>query len=332
MQLRRLEFASIGCLERDPGTGKLQVGKSDKSIDMNELELEGAHPFRIHASYRDDDGLIKSAGRYVDMLMDIADDAFEYIMFMAFSDLHTKRKLYYNHYFRNHIKQWEARHLGKGPFVLAHGDFYPQNLIVNDEGDIVGVLDWERSHVVPRQLFYPPLWLHPTSPLNDPLVVKKVYEEYAAEADRLFAIMRVRERERHGNEVLSDEREEGKRDGGYRLAYAVQDWGSIFGVCNSFRKEVAAFMEEPARQASVVKKGAEYHADVAAIRRLRETATLAPRLHGSDPNSQVLWYLQSGQSNRLSSRTSQVRLPIVKSSSTPWEWRQASKDPNYVFY
>jgi aminoglycoside phosphotransferase (APT) family kinase protein len=45
----------------------------------------------------------------------------------------------------------------RGPFVLVHGDLELFNLLVDDNMDIIAVLDWEWSRVVPRQFFIPPL-------------------------------------------------------------------------------------------------------------------------------------------------------------------------------
>lgn len=42
-----------------------------------------------------------------------------------------------------------------------HGDLHNhyRNLLWDQEINLVGVIDWEWSHVVPRQLFTPPVWL-----------------------------------------------------------------------------------------------------------------------------------------------------------------------------
>lgn len=49
--------------------------------------------------------------------------------------------------------------LDSGPFALMHGYFRPPNLIMNDNLDILAVIDWEWSPVVPLQLFIPPTLL-----------------------------------------------------------------------------------------------------------------------------------------------------------------------------
>ncbi|OAA45073.1 phosphotransferase enzyme family protein [Metarhizium rileyi] len=46
-----------------------------------------------------------------------------------------------------------------GPFVLSHPDLRPSNIIVNDEMEIVGLIDWQFTSTVPRQLCTPPSWV-----------------------------------------------------------------------------------------------------------------------------------------------------------------------------
>lgn len=46
-----------------------------------------------------------------------------------------------------------------GPFVLSHPDLRPSNIIVNNEMEIVGLIDWQFTSAVPRQLCTPPSWV-----------------------------------------------------------------------------------------------------------------------------------------------------------------------------
>lgn len=49
--------------------------------------------------------------------------------------------------------------LDNGPFLLSHTDLRETNIIVDDELNITGIIDWEWSAVIPRQLFMPPTWI-----------------------------------------------------------------------------------------------------------------------------------------------------------------------------
>ncbi|ETS03824.1 phosphotransferase enzyme family protein [Trichoderma reesei RUT C-30] len=45
------------------------------------------------------------------------------------------------------------------PFVLAHQDMRCSNVIVTEDFHISGIIDWEFSGTIPRQLFTPPPWI-----------------------------------------------------------------------------------------------------------------------------------------------------------------------------
>ncbi|KAM5344703.1 hypothetical protein ACJ41O_010565 [Fusarium nematophilum] len=47
----------------------------------------------------------------------------------------------------------------KGPFVLNHLDLRSPNIIVDKDLQIQGIIDWEFTSTVPRQVFTPPSWI-----------------------------------------------------------------------------------------------------------------------------------------------------------------------------
>lgn len=49
--------------------------------------------------------------------------------------------------------------LDKGPFVLSHMDLRSANIIVDESLRIQGIIDWEFTSTVPRQVFTPPSWI-----------------------------------------------------------------------------------------------------------------------------------------------------------------------------
>ena len=61
IQLRRPEFTSIGSLLRH--TDGIEVGEKAISVEVNKLEMEGARPLLIQASYSDENNLLKSADK-----------------------------------------------------------------------------------------------------------------------------------------------------------------------------------------------------------------------------------------------------------------------------
>ncbi|KAJ2891959.1 hypothetical protein MKZ38_010502 [Zalerion maritima] len=281
IQLRRLEFPAIGGLVRHPDS--FRVGKKTANIDINDQELAGLRPSLIQASYYRE-GELKSADKYVAMLLEIADNAFAEGRGTVFKDGQGEKTLYYLHIFRKWVEEWKDRRLDQGPFTLIHGDLEPYNLIVNENMDIVSVLDWEWSRVVPRQLFNPPLWLPPEIYLTTLLAFPTIYNKYLRHFDQFVAIMRIRERERYGNELLSDEWAEAKKNGGFLVANALENSTEINWFAHRFLNHeryrsledlddrVIAFMQEdPDRQTLVTRKRAEHDADVAAVRRVQGT-------------------------------------------------------------
>ena len=54
-----------------------------------------------------------------------------------------------------------------GPFPISHPDFYHSNIIVDDEYNLLGVIDWEGAHTVPWELVELPLFLGAIPPPMD---------------------------------------------------------------------------------------------------------------------------------------------------------------------
>ena len=73
------------------------------------------------------------------MLLAITNNAFEEGRSSIFEESQGEDALYYLDIFRRYSDKW----VDLGPFVLAHGDLEPFNLIVNEDMDIISVLDWE---------------------------------------------------------------------------------------------------------------------------------------------------------------------------------------------
>ena len=65
-------------------------------------------------------------------------------------------------YMRSLAPQFVSAEFDHGPFILMHGDLTQQNILVDDDYNISGVIDWEWSILLPLQLFLtPPPALHP---------------------------------------------------------------------------------------------------------------------------------------------------------------------------
>ncbi|KAG4428691.1 hypothetical protein IFR05_015829 [Cadophora sp. M221] len=249
-QLRRLEFPSIGCLTR--GSGGFEVCKRTVSIDLNMQELEGLAPRCIQSRYYGSGSTLTSATEYVAMLLEIADNAFAGDR-SPISQEEGEDQLYHLHIFRQYASRWANNNLDNGPFVLVHGDLELFNLLFDDNMDIVSVLDWEWSRVVPCQFFIPPLWLNST-PIED-LSYGYQYKDFLTHFDKFLAVLRVIEQEQYGNEILTKEWETGKQKSGFMVANALENWTAIdwfasrwinlrvYGGKEDLRSRIKAFMQ-----------------------------------------------------------------------------------------
>ena len=287
IQLRRLEFPSIGCLGFD--SEGVRVSKRTVSIDINMQELEGLQPSEIQASYCDADGRLTSANKYVDMLLDISDNAFAKSRDSVLEPTIGGDYLFHRHLFRGWVREWVEPSLDQGPFVMVHGDLEHFNLLVDQDMSIVGLLDWEWSRIVPRQFFIPPLWLDKLDTTY--LAFKYFYETYLEEKFHpLLDIVRSRELERFGETLLADEWTEAKNKSGFLTASALEnhteaDWFACRYIQRQrFRCEdkeqiahrIEQFMEDPTRRAFIAAKiedGKAYQAELDKLKSAKSGAT-----------------------------------------------------------
>ncbi|KAI0914737.1 phosphotransferase enzyme family protein [Ustulina deusta] len=282
IQLRRLEYPSVGCLRRHEDGPK--VSKMITSIDINMQELEGLNPSVIQAGYTNQYGTLASAGAYTLMLLQLADNAFAKSRCSVTDDEEQGADaLYHLNIFRQYVEKWVDHRFENGPFVLVHGDLEPFNLLVDDEMEVVCVLDWEWSRIVPLQFFKPPLWLANPDPTN--LAYEAVYRRYLDRFDKFLAILRTLEKERYGNELLSNEWAEAKTNSGFLVANALENWTDIdwfaFRYINrkcykgkDLQERVRAFMDEDTtRKAFIARKLREGIAYAAATETLKNSST-----------------------------------------------------------
>lgn len=239
--------------------------KKTTTIDINMQELEGLQPSRIQSSFYNDKESLTSANDYVAMLLQIADNAFVNGRSSVSERDQGEDALYHLHIFREYAKGWMDCSLDRGPFVLVHGDFEPFNLIVNERMNITSVLDWEWSRVVPLQFFKPPLWLK--TPDTTKLAWNFVYQDYLKSLDQLLEIVRTREREKYGNELLSNEWAKAKGNSGFLVANALENWTDMDWFANRYinwkcyknkaglNERVKTFMEtDPAHKTLIERK------------------------------------------------------------------------------
>jgi hypothetical protein len=122
---------------------------------------------------------------------------------------------------------------------------------------------------VPLQFFHPPLWL--SSAPFEALCYGYRYKAYLEHFDGFLAILRAREREIYGNELLADEWDKRKEQSGFVVAHSLEHWTAmdwfanryinlrVYGGKQDLPDRVAAFMQsDPARKALAKQKALDW--------------------------------------------------------------------------
>ncbi|KAK1768897.1 kinase-like domain-containing protein [Phialemonium atrogriseum] len=131
-QLRQQEFDYAGSLLPDPDGGLAPILGPSLSMQLNELQIDQGNSAVPTARFA-------SAVDFAFHQYHILDQKYR-LPASDMSELNTQLE--------NH-----------GPFVLAHTDLRWSNIIVDEDLNIQGVIDWEWASTVPRQFFMPPTWI-----------------------------------------------------------------------------------------------------------------------------------------------------------------------------
>lgn len=232
VQLRRLEFSSIGCLNDTPDPTMEGPAKIIFNLKIHGLDRSGRDPGKIMDKYITSGATIQSAADYTNMMLDIADEGTKERLEKISSKDKKHREMLKEHAlqgiervraFRGCALGWLKPELDKGPFVLAHGDVSPPNILLDETAKIKALIDWEWSAVVPVQCFVPPLWLkHRQGMMAEPEHYATAIEEY----DAFLDVVRSRESALFPSDQVSlaDEWEAAKPNGGFFIPHALDDW------------------------------------------------------------------------------------------------------------
>ncbi|OAR02515.1 hypothetical protein LLEC1_01299 [Akanthomyces lecanii] len=223
IQLRRLEFPSIGRLTRE--ANGICVGEKTASLEMNTMQLEGLDPISIQCAHHDESGFLRSANKYTRMLL-----AMGYNAFLKSRNAvvigHGLEALYNHFLFAKDVQKWMDPDRDEGPFALVHGDLHLSNLIVDSKKRLIGLLDWEWSRVVPVQYFVPPMWLskRDVAQLANPSSWHIFRTRYFAE---FLAILKSREEQMYQDSLLHDEWARQTEHVDPLVASALENWAEI---------------------------------------------------------------------------------------------------------
>jgi hypothetical protein len=155
IQLRQQEFDGIGSLTSPVNDSGNFALAGPLSVDVNAQQVGGLNACDLIPLV----GAFASTKEYVSALTAVIFNRFYSKRDSVFDEKDARMELYGLYQFRQLSEGWIKPNYNNGPFVLNHCDFSPSNIIVNGGLEIVAVLDWEWSCIVPIQLFLPPSWL-----------------------------------------------------------------------------------------------------------------------------------------------------------------------------
>ena len=144
------------------------------------------------------------------------------------------------------ISQFVNREYNEGPFVLCHGDLHQPNLLVDDDLQIVAVLDWEWSCVLPIQVAcLPPICLSPLKVEN--LALGEGREEFIEAAECFLDRFGEKEWAIFGERIISETLKQMMSNGGYWFGLAIQDiynfeylfWDNLFPISHRLTENEA---------------------------------------------------------------------------------------------
>jgi hypothetical protein len=144
-ELRELEFPSIGSLVPNPNGSLEPVLGPVMSLSAAELR-EPPH------------ALFTSASQYLRYQFRLVSEFYASpIGDHTIEDI--KREVFAMHGMERVFEQAIDACSEKGPFVLSHLDLRTPNIIVDEQLQIQGIIDWEFAITVPLKVFAPPSWI-----------------------------------------------------------------------------------------------------------------------------------------------------------------------------
>ncbi|KAH6717298.1 hypothetical protein BKA61DRAFT_642467 [Leptodontidium sp. MPI-SDFR-AT-0119] len=187
IQLRYCEFPHIGSLTLDPIDDQTPIFVHNRalSIDINDQELGGLSPTTIMGPSK----IYTTAIDYIYAQTQLLFNQFDKQQNSVYSEVDARCHLYGLHQFRSILMGWLRRETA--------------NVLVDQDLNITGVLDWEWSRTVPVQMFLPPTWLR-GGDIRDLLSLRGLgYGSYLA---GFRDLIKVKEKEMHCQGSGSEEK------------------------------------------------------------------------------------------------------------------------------
>lgn len=173
-QLRMQEFDHAGSLIINP-TGAT-ILTYPLSIDLNMLQLHKTKPI---IPYKKQSSAIDFAFYRYYILLERLN-----LPFSEMDEDDAQHEVFALEDFKGRLFSFINPLLNHHPFILAHGDLRPSNIIVDEDLTINAIIDWEWSGTIPRQFFIPPTWFagYESSEVSS--------KEYRLEYSKFYNILR----------------------------------------------------------------------------------------------------------------------------------------------
>jgi hypothetical protein len=175
-QLRQLEFSCGGSLipasndEVDPIVGPLL------SIPINDLQIQRMNLSGLSTAFT-------SASDYILGQFRTIETAYQTPSRSEYSLDDVRQEVFAIKHFEEVLRDFVDSLEEDHTFVMSHLDLRWPNIIVDDELNIVGIIDWEWTGPIPRQLFMPPYWIISRGPQH------VMGEEYRAEYSQFHRVL-----------------------------------------------------------------------------------------------------------------------------------------------
>ncbi|KAH6705777.1 kinase-like domain-containing protein [Verticillium dahliae] len=155
-ELRRLEFPAIGSLTpSSDGSPGPDVGPV---ISMSAVTLRQPHHRTLSLAHRLPHKPFASTVDYMEYQINLISD-FISIPVADLTEDDIKEEIAAFFAMKQAIRELSGPSADGEPFVLHHQDMRGANIIVDDELNIQGIIDWEFTSTIPRRIFTPPSWI-----------------------------------------------------------------------------------------------------------------------------------------------------------------------------
>ncbi|RMZ82603.1 hypothetical protein DV738_g1553, partial [Chaetothyriales sp. CBS 135597] len=155
IELSKCRFTHIGAVGRDESNTRWCVTKRPITLNMNQIVSCGNYPVKAlpqHAFATANEYFTSLAETHLTHLRTQINDAID-------DEIDAQKKYVSRCLFLKIAKRFSTQD-NTGPFPLYCDDFRPSNVLVDEEMDIRGVIDWEFCYAAPVELTYcSPWWL-----------------------------------------------------------------------------------------------------------------------------------------------------------------------------